>query len=331
MMQSFRKRTLLFALLLQIAASFSAGAQSCSVTSASGNYGSVDILAGGAVDTTSTFTVTCSGCALGCTVNACVQFNQGAPNSSSSVRSLGSGANTAIHELYSDSGRTQVWGSWGYGTTAYGSGGVSINLSLPVLGGPAQQTLTVYGRFLANQQATIPGTYVWSTTSPVVAYAAYLLASPNCSSNPGTTTNAGSSPWTATIAGNCIVSTTPLNFGNASLLTSNVDGVGTISVKCTNTTPYSIGLDNGLHVNGSQRRMQASSSFINYNLYTDAARTSAWTSTTSATTCTSGANTCVLGTGTALNQNVSVYGRVPPQTSPPPGVYADTIIVTVTF
>jgi len=199
------------------------------------------------------------------------------------------------------------------------------------LGGPAQQSLTVYGRFLANQQATIPGTYVWSTTSPVVAYAAYLLASPNCSSNPGTTTNAGSSPWTATIAGNCIVSTTPLNFGNASLLTSNVDGVGTISVKCTNTTPYSIGLDNGLHVNGSQRRMQASSSFINYNLYTDAARTSAWTGATSATTCTSGTNTCVLGTGTALNQNVSVYGRVPPQTSPPPGVYADTIIVTVTF
>ncbi|WP_420965305.1 spore coat protein U domain-containing protein [Bradyrhizobium sp. B120] len=94
-------------------------------------------------------------------------------------------------------------------------------------------------------QATIPGTYVWSTTSPVAAYAAYLLTSPNCSSSPGTTTNAGSSPWTATIAGNCIVSTTPLNFGNASLLTSNIDGVGTISVKCTNTTPCSIGLDMG--------------------------------------------------------------------------------------
>ncbi|WP_456749194.1 spore coat protein U domain-containing protein [Bradyrhizobium sp. USDA 4341] len=44
-----------------------------------------------------------------------------------------------------------------------------------------------------------------------------------------------------------------------------------------------------------------------------------------------GANTCVLGTGTALNQNISVYGRVPPQTSPPPGAYADTIVVTVTF
>ncbi|MFY0014723.1 spore coat protein U domain-containing protein, partial [Acinetobacter baumannii] len=77
-----------------------------------------------------------------------MQFNQGAPNSSNSVRSLGSGANAAIHELSSDSGRTQVWGSWGYGTTAYGSGGVSINLSLPLLGGPAQQSLTVYGRFL---------------------------------------------------------------------------------------------------------------------------------------------------------------------------------------
>ncbi|MCW3725648.1 MULTISPECIES: spore coat protein U domain-containing protein [Pseudomonadota] len=32
-----------------------------------------------------------------------------------------------------------------------------------------------------------------------------------------------------------------------------------------------------------------------------------------------------------MNQNVSVYGRVPPQTSPPAGSYADTIVVTVTF
>ena len=102
-------------------------------------------------------------------------------------------------------------------------------------------------------------------------------------------------------------------------------------MKCTNTTPYSIGLDNGVNASGSQRRMQAGSSFITYNLYTDAARTIAWASTTSATTCTSGASTCVLGTGTASNQNVSVYGRVPPQTSPPAGSYADTIVVTVTF
>jgi spore coat protein U-like protein len=118
-----------------------AHAQTCSVSAASGNYGAVNVLAGSAVTTSSTFTMTCSGCVLGCTVNARIQFNQGSPNGNTSIRHMGNGANTAQHELYSDSGLTQVWGSWGYGTTAYGTTGVSTNLTLPALGGSTSQTL----------------------------------------------------------------------------------------------------------------------------------------------------------------------------------------------
>src|SRR5579863_6617361 len=123
-------------------------AQTCSVNSASGNYGSLDVLPGGAVDTTASFTVTCSSCLLpvGCPVNVCVQFNQGAPNSNSSIRYLGNGANTVQHELYSDAARTQIWGSWGYGTSAYATAGVNLNLTVPFLSN-ASQNYTVYGRF----------------------------------------------------------------------------------------------------------------------------------------------------------------------------------------
>jgi spore coat protein U-like protein len=308
-----------------------ANAQTCSVTAAPGNYGSVNILSGSSVNTTSSFTVTCTGCPLGCTYNACIQFDQGSPNSNSSIRYMGSGSNTIQHELYSDAARTQVWGSWGYGTSQYGTGGVSLNLTIPLLSN-ASHTYTVYGRLKAGQQTAAPGTYTWSTTSPVVAGAAYLLVSPNCSANPGNIVNAGSSPWVATVLANCQLSATPLNFGSASLLTSNVDATATLSVQCTNSTPYSIGLDSGTNASGTQRRMlSGASNYISYNLYTDAARSSAWSITTSASSCTNGAGTCVLGTGTGSNQNVTVYGRVPPQISPAVGTYTDTVIATITF
>jgi spore coat protein U-like protein len=310
-----------------------ANAQTCSVTPASGNYGSVNVLSGSSVDTTSSFTVTCSGCLspLGCTYNACIQFDQGSPNSNSSIRYMGSGSNTIQHELYTDAARTQVWGSWGYGTSQYGTGGVSLNLTIPLLSN-ASHTYTVYGRLKAGQQTAVPGTYTWSTTSPAIAGAGYLLVSPNCSANPGNFVNAGSSPWIATILANCQLSATPLNFGSASLLTSNVDATGTLSVQCTNSTPYSIGLDSGANANGSQRRMlNGASNHISYNLYTDAARSAAWSTTTSASSCTNGAGTCVLGTGTGSNQNVTVYGRVPPQVAPAVGTYTDTVIATITF
>ena len=310
-----------------------AEAQSCSVSAAPGNYGSVDILTGASVDTTSSFSVNCTGCLspLGCNYNVCVQFDQGSPNSNSSVRYMGSGPNTIQHELYVDAARTQVWGSWGYGTSPYGAGGVSLNLTIPFLSN-ASHAYTVYGRLSAGQQTAVPGTYTWSTASPALAGSGYLLVSPNCSANPGNFVNAGSSPFVVTILANCHLSATPLNFGSASLLTSNVDAAGTLTVQCTNTTPYSIGLDSGANASGSQRRMlSGASNYVSYNLYTDAARSAAWSTTTSASSCTNGSSTCILGTGTGSNQSVTVYGRVPPQTAPAVGTYSDTVIATITF
>jgi spore coat protein U-like protein len=320
-----------FAVMMTFAAR--ANAQSCSVSAASGNYGSVDILSGSSIDTTSSFSVNCSGCLspLGCTYNVCIQFDQGSPNSNSSIRYMGSGPNTIQHELYSDAARTQVWGSWGYGTSQYGTGGVNLNLTIPFLSS-ASQAYTVYGRLNAGQQTAIPGTYTWNTTSPALAGKGYLLVSPNCSANPGNFANAGSSPWVATILANCHMSATPLNFGSASLLTSNVDAIGTLTVQCTNTTPYSIGLDSGANASGSQRRMlNGASNYISYGLYTDAARSAAWSTTTAASSCSNGAGTCLLGTGTGTNQSVTVYGRVPPQVAPAVGTYSDTVIATITF
>ncbi len=62
---------------------------------------------------------------------------------------------------------------------------------------------------------------------------------------------------------------------------------------------------------------------IGYTLYRDAARTQLWGTTTGADT--------FAGTGAGVAQSVTVYGRVPAQATPAPGVYADTVNVTVTY
>lgn len=136
-----------------------------------------------------------------------------------------------------------------------------------------------------------------------------------------------------TITASCTISATNLAFGTQGALTANVDQTSTITVNCTDTTPYSVGLDNGLNFSGTRRMKDtgAGTTFVSYGLYTDAGRTNAWTTTTSAASCTGGANTCALGTGNGANQNITVYGRIPSQTTPAPATFNDTVTATVTY
>ena len=129
-----------------------------------------------------------------------------------------------------------------------------------------------------------------------------------------------------TITGSCpINSASTLNSGSKGVLTANVDQSSTIQVQCTNTTPYNIGLDAGTGSGATvtSRKMTSGGSTINYSLYSDSGRTSNWGNTVGTDT--------VASTGTGASQSFTVYGRVPPQTTPAPATYSDTIPVTVTY
>lgn len=311
-----------------------ANALTCSVGGASGSYGAVDILSGSTVTTTTTFNVSCSGSANQ-TAGLCVQLGQGSPNSNTSIRYLGvggAGTNTITHEIFSDSAMTVIWGAWGYNSVAaYATSGVAFNLSLGPTGN-ASHTFTVYGRLNGGQQTAIPGSYSWTTATPNVSYQS---GSTTCASAPSSSVNAGSgaTTWTATISANCNIGVSTMNFGSVSSISANIDSTATITAQCTNTTPYSIGLNNGANASGSQNRMRlgATTNYINYEIYTDSARTHLWSTTTSTTSCTGGTSTCVLATGTGSNQTVTIYGRVPAQSLPAAGTFTDTVVVTVTF
>lgn len=132
---------------------------------------------------------------------------------------------------------------------------------------------------------------------------------------------------TVTIQAGCsITATNDLAFGTTSVLVANVDATTTLSVQCTDTTAYDIGLDAGTGTGATVavRKMTGpGAATIDYTLYTDAARTTVWGNTVGTDT--------VSATGNGTAQTYTVYGRIPAQTTPADGSYSDTITVTVTY
>lgn len=129
-----------------------------------------------------------------------------------------------------------------------------------------------------------------------------------------------------TIQSSCtLTSSSVVAFGTAGVLTANTDATGSLMVHCTNTTPYTVALDagGGSGATTAVRRMTASSVTLNYALYRDSARSQIWGNTTGTDT--------IAGTGNGNDQTLTVYGRVPVQTTPAAGTYTDTVNVTITY
>lgn len=301
-------------------------APSCNVTPTNLVFGDVTsaVLAGSTSDITATISYNCTGATNNSMIRVCIELDY---FNASNTRSMASGPAILNYQIYKDAAFSQVWGN--------SSDGNVLQIDLQTDGsGNVSSSSTMYGRVLAGQ-----------TTAQVKNYTHNLNGSSDnrltvaqSLANPCTAIGSGSKnislTATATVSALCNISAATLDFGSTpSAIASNIDSTATITALCTNPTPYTVGLDNGANANGSQRRMRlgATSYYVSYNLYTNAARTTSWLATTSATTCTSGTSTCGVGTGSGTNQNFTVYGRVPPQTALAAGTFSDTILVTVTY
>jgi spore coat protein U-like protein len=142
-----------------------------------------------------------------------------------------------------------------------------------------------------------------------------------------TTTATSSFQVTVTVQATCTVnSTQTMNFGSSQgLLAANVDAHADIVVTCTETTPYHVGLDAGASAGATvttRKMTSGGGSTIDYSLYSDNYTTN-WGNTPSTDT--------VDAVGTGIGVTHRVYGRVPPQKTPAPDTYTDTITVTVTY
>jgi spore coat protein U-like protein len=133
---------------------------------------------------------------------------------------------------------------------------------------------------------------------------------------------------TADITGTCtITSAATLAFGTNTSTGSNIDAQQNISVNCTSGVDYTIGMNNGANALGLVRRMASGGNFMTYDVYTAATRLPA--ESVSAVGTAAPAN--FIGTGTGGAQTITVFGRVPSQSTPPVGTYTDTLVVTLQY
>src|SRR5215470_975860 len=123
--------------------------------------------------------------------------------------------------------------------------------------------------------------------------------------NPATTTFQVS----ATVLKNCTVAATNVAFGNYTPTAGAVAANGTVSVKCTKNTAFTVSLDKGTTAGGAiaQRLMSdGAGDTLQYNLYTTSGFANVWGDGTG-TSVTQGGTGAGLGTAVAL----TVYGNLP--------------------
>ena len=128
----------------------------------------------------------------------------------------------------------------------------------------------------------------------------------------------------ATVQATCLISATPMAFGTYTGVVAN--STSAVTVTCTNTTTYNVGLNPGLASGATVTTRQMAgpaSALLNYALFSDSSRTVNWGQTVGTDT--------VAGTGNGAGQNITVYGQVAAGQYVAPGAYADTITATVTY
>ncbi len=141
-------------------------------------------------------------------------------------------------------------------------------------------------------------------------------------------------PGTASALGEvCTVSTSPIVFGTYVPTASGAtDSTSTISVTCTGiisiSVNYTIKLGTGLGGSYAPRRMSGGAGTLNYNLYTNAARSVVWGDGSSGTATVSDGYSLGL---LLITRNYSVYGRIAALQNVAPGVYSDAVLVTVDY
>jgi spore coat protein U-like protein len=267
---------------------------SCAVTASNVNFGT---FSGSQLAVRGIIQLTCSG-----TGKNNVQVNLSTGSSGAySTRTMRNGSSMLSYNLFSDSKGKNIWGD---GTGGSNTVMVKFDFGKP----PPNPTVSVTVFGILPAQALPPfSTYVDTITVNV---------------GPGLATTT----FNVTVGTpvNCTISASNLNFGG--YIGNQLDGTTTLRATCTAGEGYEIGLSAGTSVGATTttRAMTGpGGATLAYGLFQDSDRTINWgdildTDTVSA-----------IGTGTS--QSFTVFGRIPAGPNLAPGLYQDTITVTLSF
>ncbi len=267
----------------------------CSMSASGVNFGATT-----GEDLTATGTLT-----LRCTGNGNPSYTIALTTGLSGIyglRQMGNGAQRLAYNMYTEATLGTIWGN--------GSGGSQVVTGrLQFQGQPLLIVVVPVRARLPVQPAPAPGTYLDT-----------IVASLNYPGNQVDT----AFEVTANEGSTCAISATNLSFGDYTQ--AQLDGQSAITLSCTNTTPWAVGLSQGTSPGATvtTRKMTGpGGASLPYALFQDAARTVNWGNTVGIDT--------VHGTGTGDAQTLNVYGRVPALQTAGSGIYQDMIIATLTF
>jgi spore coat protein U-like protein len=149
-------------------------------------------------------------------------------------------------------------------------------------------------------------------------------------------------------AANCTLNVTDINFGAVMQLNPQpVDVQGSVTVRCqaeagdleglppTATVDYLLAMNGGMTTNNpAARGMQGPGGVLSYQIYSDSSRQLPWGDGSNGTQPVAGQmlfNAADVLAGTQKSADHISYARLPANINVAPGMYADTVTVTLTF
>ncbi len=302
-------------LLLCVLAAPRVAAQTCSVDAPDVSFGNVQVPLPATIPSNGSVTVTCSG-SRNQRVDLCLGIDR-----SNAGRQMSRGPNQVPYEIYTNSSHTQVWVD---GTDMMP---VAFNIGPTGIG---THTLIRYMQMTPPPGPNPPGGLYNTSVPDTVVLRRPGLFGFGCSlsflQQPLATDTFNTS---VIIDGSCTITTELLlDFGSVmGSSTSQVDSALDLHVICNDQLPYTIALNGG--VVGStiaNRRLGLNGTppgAVDYQLYHNAGRSQLWGDGT--------VGTVHNATGNGMQQDITVYGRVPAQPLPGSGTYKDTVTATITF
>lgn len=267
--------------------------------------------------------------------NATVCLYLGAGSNSSTTvtapRQLASGAKAVNYNIYTDStySAAKIWGGWAGTSTA--ANVITFNLTKTGGVGALMQDVNLFGKLNADSTLSslvvgpddLLATSNFGAGSVIMRYIFFLTGLGDCTL--GTTV---SMPFQvrANVINDCSINVGSLVFPNSSLLTSALRTTSSMNIQCSKNTAYRIvfsGSANGGSMSARKLKNTGTAELVTYQISNTLDGASLGDG--------SGGTVLLSGTGDGGVASQTVYGIVPPQTTPSPGDYKDTITATVSF
>lgn len=303
------------------------------------SFGSVNPLSS-LTTANATLSYTCTNSATSTrSATLCFSIGEPAGGPTSPRQMKDSAGNILQFQLYQNANHTTVWGSSFFGSITPLMVNVTIDAATKKKGtttpgttGPL--TSTMYGQVSSGQTSAIPTGTLYQDNYQT-GDTALTINETSGSTAPGTCNTDNSAAYfpflvSAAVTRQCTVAAgaaSNINLGSVPSSALNISGTNSVSVNCSNTTPYFIGLSpsNG-DTAGAGTMSGTGTDKVPYQLYSDAGLSAVWGNTATASSVGNG----VSGIGTGSVKSIPVWAKAP-SADYTPDTYTDTVTVTVNY